>query len=78
MITFVYFLILVLMLLLMSMFDAIVFDRTFIEGVQTIYPFELGTRRTIVSVWMIIGFLTAMFLDYRIKKKDKQQPSINK
>jgi len=77
MITFVYFLILISMFLLMSLFDSIVFDRTFVEGIRTIYPFELGTRRTIVSVWMIIGLLTAIFLDYR-KKKDKQKQTISK
>ncbi|GAE34263.1 hypothetical protein [Halalkalibacter akibai] len=78
MITFVYFLLLILMILLMSLFDSIVFERNFLYSLQVIYPFELGTRRTIVSTWAIIGLFTAVYLDYRKMKDAKKQQSTNR
>jgi hypothetical protein len=77
-VTLVYFTILILMMLLMAMFDSIIFDRMFFQSVLEIYPFEFGTRRTIVTAGAIVGLLIAIYTDYKLKKEKKQPQSINK
>ncbi|MDT8860658.1 hypothetical protein N0O92_10475 [Alkalihalobacillus sp. MEB130] len=78
MVTLIFITILSLMLLLMGMFDSIIYDRTYFQSIVHIYPFELGTRRTIVTSFAVIGLLLALYIDYKEKKQKKGQQSTNK
>ncbi|ARK30702.1 hypothetical protein [Halalkalibacter krulwichiae] len=69
MVTVIYLTILVSMLFSMAIFDAIIFEKFIIESIKEVYPFELGTRRTIVTVWAVIGLFAAVITDYQSYKK---------
>ncbi|MCL7745797.1 hypothetical protein [Halalkalibacter alkaliphilus] len=78
MVTLIFFVIFVSMMLVMAMFDAIIYGRPFLESIVHIYPFELGTRRTIVTAAAVVGLLVAIYIDYKDKKDQKEQQSVNK
>ncbi|KHF40412.1 hypothetical protein [Halalkalibacter okhensis] len=78
MVTFIFFVILISMLLIMSLFDTVIYGRAFLESIIHIYPFELGTRRTIVTSGAIVGLVIAIYIDYKEKKDTKGQQSANK
>ncbi len=61
------------MLLLMAVFDSVIYERGFFQSLFDIYPFELGTRRTIVSSVAVLGFIIAVYIDYKDRKKSTNQ-----
>ncbi|WP_332631547.1 hypothetical protein [Halalkalibacter flavus] len=77
-VTLIFFVILVSMVLLMAVFDTIIYGMSFLESIIHIYPFELGTRRTIVTAAAVVGLLVAVYIDYKEKKNQKGQQSVNK